>query len=312
MADPFAGIIGQARAVSVLRRALAAGRLSHAVLFVGPAGTGRRTVAEALLTAFFGGTPDTNPDFIRVGVLSDEKTGKEKSGVSVDQVRDVVERFSLSSFSGKKAVFVEEAERLTVQAANALLKTLEEPRGDALLVLRAPSVESVPATVVSRCQVVRLHPCPRAELAAALGVRGLAPDDALHLAALSRGRPGRALALLRDGAARAASDVGFSGFVDAFGADPAARSARASALIPKDEASRASAFADTLDAWEDGLRDALLASAGCADLASRPWEDLRGLNAADWPARLRALSDVRRDLVHHVNPQLALEHILFA
>ena len=307
MADPFTGIIGQANAVSVLRRALAAGRLPHAVLFVGPAGAGRRTMAEALLAAFFGAAPDKSPDFIRVGVLSDEKTGKEKSGVSVDQIRDVVERFSLSSFSGKKAVFVEEAERLTVQAANALLKTLEEPRGDALLVLRAPSVESVPATVVSRCQVIRLHPCPRAELATALGVRGLAPDDASRLAALSRGRPGRALALLRDGAARAAADVGFSGFVTAFGSDPASRSTRASALIPKDEA-----FADTLDAWEDGLRDALLASAGCADLASRPWEELRGLGAADWSARLRALADVRRDLAHHVNPQLALEHILFA
>ncbi len=312
MTDPFAGIIGQARAVSVLRRALAAGRLPHAVLFVGPAGVGRRTLAEALLEAFFGTRPDQHPDFIRVGVLSDEKTGKEKSGVSVDQVRELVERFSRSSFTGRKAVFVEEAERLTHQAANALLKTLEEPKGDALLVLRAPSVESVPATVVSRCQVIRLHPCPRAELAATLGVRGLAPDDAHQLAALARGRPGRALALLRDGAARAAADVGFSGFVQAFTADPPARSARASALIPKEEVNRAAAFADTLDAWEDGLRDALLASVGCTDLASRPFDELRALPAADWPARLRALADVRKDTAHHVNPQLALEHILFA
>lgn len=312
MADSFVGVIGQARAVSVLRRALAAGRLPHAVLFVGQAGVGRRTLAEALLTEFFGTAPDKHPDFTRVGVLSDEKTGKEKTGVSVDQVRDLVERFSRSSFSGHKAVFVEEAERLTHQAANALLKTLEEPRGDALLVLRAPSIESVPATIVSRCQVIRLHPCPRAELATALGIRGLAPEDATRLAALARGRPGRALALLRDGAIRAAADVGFAGFIHAFGVDPAARSACASALIPKEEVSRAAAFADTLDAWEDGLRDALLASAGCADLAARPWEELRGLGAADWSVHLRALAQVRKDTAHHVNPQLALEHILFA
>lgn len=312
--DPFSAIIGHETVCGVLTRALAAGRLAHAYLFVGPIGCGRRTVAEALAKTWLGteGNLDSHPDFMRLARGEDEKTGKEKTGIVVAQVRELVERFGLSSFSGRKLVLIEEADRLIGGAANALLKTLEEPRGDAMLILRAERLDAVPATLVSRCQVIRFTPVPRVQLAVALEVRGLDAPEAARLAARSFGCPGRALRLMRDGEARAEDDVGFDGFMACFRADLPSRLKAAAALLPRDETDKAAVLERTLDAWEHGLRDLLLTSAGCTNLVSR-----EGPDRLAWPpgricAALRALSEARRDAARNVQPLLALEHIILA
>ncbi len=317
MTDPFSGLVGHGLVLGVVRRALASDRLPHALLLVGPEGAGRTAVAERLLRHWLGAAAlDAHPDFLRVARETDAKTGKEKSGLSVDQVRDVVERLGHSSFSGRKAVFIEEADRLTTQAANALLKTLEEPKGRVLIVLRAPAPERVPATIVSRCQVLRFHAVPRADIAAALAAQGVDGEEAARLASRAAGAPGRAFRLLRDGAARAEEDVGFAGFLSCFGAPPGAAFAAAAALVPKDDANRAAAFARTLDAWESSLRDLLLHASGRSEDALRARAEFGAVASAYPPARctaaLRALADVRRDLAHNVAPQIALERILLA
>lgn len=316
--DPFASFIGHETARDVLRRAVQSGRLPHALLIVGPSMVGRRTLAEALIRSFLSaeGPLDLHPDFVRLERETDAKTGKEKSAIGIEQVRDLRERLGLSSFSGRKAALVEEADRLPAGSANALLKTLEEPRGDTLIILRAARVDAVPATIASRCQVIRLHPVARGPLADALVARGLDRAEAQVLAALSLGAPGRALRLLRDSAERAEADVGLAGFLAAVSGPLPERLRAAAALLPKEEANKAAVLDRTLDAWERAARDLLLQAIGCAELQVQDDARLTALSGRLPPSRLipflHAAAQVRRDAAHHVNPQLALEHVLLA
>ena len=323
--DAFAHVIGHERACTVLRRALASNRLPHAILVVGPAGVGRRTLAKALIANFLAAplpssifhlptsTFDFHPDFIRLIRETDTKTGKEKSLIGVEQVREVREQLSRSAFSGRKALLIEEADKLGV-SAQTLLKTLEEPPGDCLIVLRAPTIDTVPATIVSRCQVIRLHTVARAEIAQALVNKGLDAMEAQKLARLALGSPGHALRLLRDGAFRAEADIGLASFISCFGGSLPEGLRAAAALLPKEEANKSMMLARVLAAWEQTARDVLLHQCSLSTLATRDDAALLALVPQLPTARLQrvmhAIRQTERDAASHVNPLLALEHII--
>lgn len=282
------GIIGHEKIVEALRRQASNGRLAHAYLFVGPEGVGRTAVAEKFLGSFV--PPGTHAT--KVARNLDEKTGKLKS-VTIEQVRDLTNHLSLTSFEGsRKTAFVEDADWLLGPAANALLKTLEEPRGDTTIVLRAETVESVPATVASRCQVLRFHAVPEATIAEALVGRGLDREEAAHVARLSGGRPGVAIRLVTDGAYRAERETATGAFGAIMSASLPKRLALIADLLPKAETDKGTALAKILDAWEEAARQKMLAG------------DARYVRVLD---RLR---ESREAADHNVTPQLALEHIV--
>lgn len=280
-------IIGHEKIVEALRRQASNGRLAHAYLFVGPEGVGKSTVARALLAAGCG-----DPAY-NVRRSEDEKTGKLKSAISVEQIRELRDRLSLTSFSGeKKTAFIEEADWMNDAAANALLKTLEEPRGDTTIVLRAETLESVPATVASRCQVFRFHAVPEATIAEALVRRGLDREEAAHVARLSSGRPGVATRLVTDGAYRAERETATGAFDAIMSASLPKRLALVADLLPKTENDKATALAKILDAWEEAARAKMLSG------------DTRYVRVLD---RLR---EAREASERNVSPQLALEHVV--
>ena len=145
----------------------AEGRLPHALLLRGPQGVGKHRFAERLLAAALCEGPDfdtapcaacracrlvaagTHPDLHAVAPL------EGKAQIGIDQIRDVIARIALTpQYGGRKAVSVAPAERMTRAAANTLLKTLEEPPGDALFVLVAHRAAALPATIRSRCQIL--------------------------------------------------------------------------------------------------------------------------------------------------------------
>jgi DNA polymerase-3 subunit delta' len=162
------------------------GQLGHAWLISGPAGSGKLNLAfvlarrllgaeasvaaldpEAALTAHSGRhTPvDRHPDLHWLFPEEDKQT------ISVEQVRDVIESLALTAHGGgAKVVIIEPAEALTAAAANALLKTLEEPSGDTYLLLLSHQPGRLPATIRSRCQQVKIQRPPLAEVAEWLGV----------------------------------------------------------------------------------------------------------------------------------------------
>ena len=211
--DVWADLVGQQRAVDVLRPATAGKGMSHAWLFTGPPGSGRSNVALAFAaalqcerrgveagcgqchecrTALAGSHADIG--LVRTAKLS----------IGVDEVRDLVRRSALAPAGRRwQIIIVEDADRLTEQAANALLKAIEEPTDRTVWMLCAPTVEDVLPTIRSRCRQLTLA-TPTAAAVAAFLVRsdGVSPALAAYAARASQGHIGRARALARDEATR--------------------------------------------------------------------------------------------------------------
>jgi DNA polymerase-3 subunit delta' len=202
----FAAVRGHERVRDTLRAAIAHNRLPHALLFAGPDGVGKRSLALALaarLQCAAGGddacgscTPcrqvaaGSHPDLQRVGVAP----GKKEIGV--ERAREVKRFTQLQPVAGKvKIAIIDDAHMLTVAAQNALLKTLEEPPDRSVLILVANNPDALLPTVRSRCQRLQFSPLPTDTVASILTEQGVDPPAARELAALADGSPGRALAL---------------------------------------------------------------------------------------------------------------------
>lgn len=178
------------------------GRLPHALLLTGPPGIGKGRLAGVLARSLLceqpreGGMPcgrchgcslyaaDTHPD---LHILKPEGDSRV---IRIDQVRELIEALGLSSHYGRaKVVILSPAERMNIAAANALLKTLEEPPGDTVLLLVSARPSALPATIRSRCQLLRL-PLPAPEEARGwLAAQLEAGEDPDVLLALAGGAP---------------------------------------------------------------------------------------------------------------------------
>lgn len=290
-----AQIIGHKTAQDVLLRLFAHDRAPHALLLVGSTHVGKTHLATALIQHLLATTQpiEALTDVSLVTRLFDEKTGKRKSQISVKQIRSLTERLSMSSMAGSwKIGFIEEAHHLSMGAANALLKTLEEPKGQTLLILRAPSIESVPATIVSRCQYIRLSIVSRSELSHALQKRGLGPQEADQLAGRSLGRPGLALRYIQDSELRAQKELAYTQARTLFLESALPEQMRSVLeLIPKSEADKSRVLSRLLDDWSEALRE----------------EMLQGRSKSFH--YLKRIQEVRDALPHNINPHLALEHL---
>jgi DNA polymerase III subunit delta' len=203
-------IVGHAPILARLRTAVDRGSLHHALLFEGPAGVGKRRVAE-WLAQLANCTSDgerpcgkcptcrqiasgAHPDVIRL----EPDPEKATAIIAVDRVREVIRASGYHRYNSRmRFVLIDPAEALQPSAANALLKTLEEPPAGTGFVLVATSTSGLLPTIRSRCQRVRFGAVPDAELVAFLVARGVeAPEE---IARLSQGCPGRALAIAEEG-----------------------------------------------------------------------------------------------------------------
>ncbi|MCR4314611.1 MAG: AAA family ATPase [Candidatus Uhrbacteria bacterium] len=312
----FPGFIGHARIQEILLRMLKGGRLPHALLFVGPEGTGKTTLAHLLAKSVLAHKGDLalHPDFLTFEVLVDEKTGKRKSQISVDQVRELTGRLGLSSLSGgAKVVFIESTSSLSMGAVNALLKTLEEPKGDTHFILRAGSSDELPATIVSRCQTLRFGIVPQREIIEALTKMGFTKSDAQAGAAQSLGRPGRAIRYLKESTYQAGLTTGLNQAIAFFSSSLPKRLGQVMKLIPKAEAEKEEVLTSLIDQWELVCRDVILRQLGLASwqvFTSEPLDRLAAVTSSkSLLSTMRALGEVRSGINHHVNPHLALEHL---
>jgi DNA polymerase III subunit delta' len=182
----------------VLSSALTSGP-SHAYLFHGPAGTGKRTVARSFAAELLAEGADDKKD-VRLRVehgTHPDLTWVRPSGAHVMRVEDVnepvVAAATRTPFEASRRVFVlERVDTLNDQAANRMLKTLEEPPEFVHLILLTDALGRVMETVVSRCQLVRFEPLPAARIAAALEADGVPPARADACARLALGNAGRA------------------------------------------------------------------------------------------------------------------------
>lgn len=189
----FEDVIGHGPVLEVLERDLVAP--AHAYLFVGPANVGKATIARRFAALLLCGDDEgcrrralagNHPDLEVV-----EPEGR--TGLGVDRARTTVARSVLAPVEARRKVFLfEEAGAMNDEAANALLKTLEEPSPSTVFFLVAESEDALPATVASRCRTVMFGRVTEEEIVSGLGRLGVPEDQARRVAVASGGRPGLA------------------------------------------------------------------------------------------------------------------------
>jgi len=209
-------VVGHQPQIGYLQKCLSAGHLSHAYLFHGPAAVGKRLIAKLMAMSLYcqsaGAKPcqkcaachqikeGSHPDVAFVNRADDKKN------ITIEQIRDIRFKLKLTALTnGVKIVIINEAETMSDNAANALLKTLEEPAGRTLIILIAERADLLPLTVRSRAQSLRFYLLSARQMATCLTgliqVNNQLAPNANHQAgalALAFGRPGLALQLAAD------------------------------------------------------------------------------------------------------------------
>jgi DNA polymerase-3 subunit delta' len=232
----FKSIINQKKAKDIIAGQILSGKIPHAYLFLGPDGVGRKKTALELAktlnchhpntagpAAVFGGSSATpltescdhcvscqkidagnHPDVQTIDfdwqARRENKEPEKQRALKIDTIRAVQHEISLKPTEGRWKVFIiDPAEKITLDGANCLLKTLEEPPRWTMLILLARHKENLPATIVSRTQTVPFGPLPEKDIAAWLILNaGLSNDDAHEIAGLAEGSLSAALKLVKD------------------------------------------------------------------------------------------------------------------
>ena len=181
-ADLFAALAGQPQAAELLRHAVASDHVAHAYAFVGPAGSGRKAAAQAFAGALVSGGASAaraaeriargaHPDVHLIQPTPPESNPKGALAIRVDSIRELERLAALRPVEAPVKVFiVNEADTMTLATPQAFLKTLEEPPARTVIILILAQLRALPATVLSRCQVVRFLPVTPP------GVLALLPD----------------------------------------------------------------------------------------------------------------------------------------
>ncbi len=205
----FSEVVGQERVVEILKRELFHGRISHAYIFTGMESVGKQLTALAFAKILQCDRADgdscgvcppcrkimkgTHPD-VRLYVPEARTKGATEK-IYIDQIRSLQSEISLRAMEGKKKVFIiNDADRMVEQAANALLKILEEPPEDSYLILVTAFPDLLPRTVLSRCRAVRFQSLSEESVETILKQKkGLDGDQAELMARYSRGRVDKVL-----------------------------------------------------------------------------------------------------------------------
>jgi DNA polymerase-3 subunit delta' len=220
MTPLFGEIIGQERAIQILERAVGAAHardgsqsMVQSWLFTGPPGSGRSYVALAFAAALLCNSDGCGRcqscHLAKRGSHPDlEVIRTEGLSLKIDEVREIISRASWEpSSSAFRVVIIEDAERLTESAANALLKAIEEPGARTIWLLCAPTVEDVLPTIRSRCrQVALVTPSTSAITQLLIREEGVTNEVATFAARASQGHIGRARFLVREPQSRARRD----------------------------------------------------------------------------------------------------------
>ena len=324
------GVVGHGWAVATLAHHIRAIRVQHAYLFTGARAIGKRTLAVAFARALLCRQPNPpcseqnqcrvcmliaagkHPDVsILAPVISGKIVGSVKIGI--EPIRELIRQFSLRPLEADRRVaIITDFEAAGRPASDALLKTLEEPPGNGIIVLTADSCADLPPTIVSRCARVALRPLPCGLVKQVLSERwGAAAEQAGMLARLSGGRLGWAVELLQDDSALETR---------------AARLSELRALLP---AARVERFAyagelcknrreltAALDLWACWWRDVMHVASGAPTPltnADRRADVLLAANSLTTPEAARAVASVRAAqarLKRNANARMVLEVLL--
>ncbi len=329
---PFEEILGQERAVSILRNALMNNCLPHAYLFYGGEGAGRFTSALALSKALICKEEKTascgscsaclrikkegHPDVYVVRPQSRKGakewvTDPEMGAVRIEQIRELQRWIAVRGFEGgwRVAIF-DGAEKMNPAAANALLKTLEEPPAQSLIILISPNRTQLLPTIVSRCQPVYFSAVPRKEIETYLNENKELSKESLPLiSALSQGSLGKAIRIDTEWVLHERR-IWVERLHDFL--TPGTFSLKAFA----DELQKTDQLFDVLDLYSSWYRDLLVYYSGnVEELINIDYiDEITAVSEKNepmaWIAGVESIQQAKRDLHYHLNKQLVIEGLL--
>jgi len=203
---PFSDIIGHDWIISVLRRSLKSGKTAHAYIFDGPSGCGRKKTAFSLIQGLFCTAADSDscgtcvscrkvaaynhPDIHMV------EPAPGKRDITIQQLRDAQRLLAMRPYEAQlSACIIDPSDRMNTNSANSFLKTLEEPPGNAIIILITENADSLLPTIRSRCRIIRFAPLAQEHVRVLLERNGMSPENAALLAPLSNGSVSRAIEL---------------------------------------------------------------------------------------------------------------------
>ena len=325
---PFLDLIGHERPTAILKASILHDRVAHAYLFFGEDRIGKRLAALRFAQAInceidYGpGGPDacgacrscrqiearTHPDFL----LIEPDQEQANPQIKIEQIRELEQQLVYHPLVGRRKVcLIDEADRMTPGAANALLKTLEEPPDHSLLLLITSRPSALLATVRSRCQGIRFVAPARADVETALKTtRRIPPADARFLAMVTQGRIGQALET--DLAATRVQQDEFSTLTSAKSLHSVGTLLTAAEALYRSD--RAPEALEWIVRW---VRDLILVSVGAdpdhllnRDRLPQLEESAHGLRPDALLDLLADIETIQQAATRNVNLQMALETIL--
>jgi DNA polymerase-3 subunit delta' len=318
-------VIGQDKILSLLDYGLKTNAIAHAYLLVGPRHVGKGTLAVNLAQALNCDGPEVpcgecrscqrisegkHADVTPIGLDS-------RTEISIDDIRGLQHLANLPPYEGKCKVFIiDEAEYLSTEAANSLLKILEEPPPRVVWLLLAAEEERLLPTIISRCQRLELKPVPSERVQEVLvNSYNLDADKAQLLTRLCHGRLGWAVSVLANDDILQQRSQKIDRLVSLLTAGLEQRFAYAQDLAIQFSQNR-KAGAETIEVWLDWWRDLMLTKGGCQDAIINVdyrtvlEEQASGLSLSEVKESLTNLGLLQEAISKNVNPRLALEWLM--
>jgi DNA polymerase-3 subunit delta' len=328
--------LGQPKTVDLLQRADRLGAISHAYLLVGPPQVGKMTLAlDLAMTMNCSSEKETRPcgkcvscvkiaagkhsdiQIIDLNQNLDPEETKEKKLIGIGQINDVLHSANLPPFEGRHRFYIiNEAGNLSLDAANRLLKTLEEPPARVTFILLTANLRLIPATIISRCQKLMLTRMRTTEIEKVLVTNWQVEEPkARLLARLSHGSLGWAIETAQDGKLLEERQELFEKMLAVVKAGYSERFAAASQLALQFGKKRDTVYA-TLESWIEWWRDILLVKTGChsdiinIDNLADFTEVAGGLSLFQIKDTINKINEALQQLKINVNSRLVMEALM--
>lgn len=327
-------LVGNNQITEFLEKSLASGNLAGTYIFCGPKDLGKNVTAEFFAQTILCSNKQTGAfsfpcgkcescrlflskqsDDIAHGDFHILKKKEEKKNILVEEVRDFISAMSMSSFLGAHKIgLIKEADNLNQEGANALLKTLEEPRSKVVIILTVSRLDSLPKTIISRSQVLRFSPVNSSNIHDFLvNEKNFSRDAALNAAKISLGRPALAAKFAEDREFRLDYSAAVDCFLGFFRQGIAQRFKNIESLLSGRDKGKINKASEIISIWRGLGRDILLTSSGVGNLIQNhdkkeSLEDTQSLKSTNyWIEFLRKIDLAESQLSSNVNPQLVLE-----
>ncbi len=325
-------LTGNERAGEYLLKSARRGDVSGAYIFCGPADLGKGTAARFFARALLcdnlgkisvklpcGKCPSCGTGLAHSDLLEVQKE-EEKKNISIEQIREFIRRMSMGSFLGNyKVGIIKDADSLSASAANALLKTLEEPKKKTVIIMTVTDLDKILPTIISRSQTLHFFPVKAGVIQDFLISRHKAGrSDAKNFSRLALGRPALAVKMLMEKDYYEDYFAVANAFFKMIPADINERLDITEKLIGKKESAQAAARSAgrILDIWEGAARDMILEATGQADLIRHEVEE-KAIKSAGRVYSLEKIMNffkqvgkARDYLRANVNPKIVLEEVV--